>query len=322
MKSEKIRLSVIVPVYNVEKYLRECIDSILTQDIDEMEVILVDDGSTDGSGAICDEYAEKDGRVTVIHNENGGCSAARNAGLDIAQGKYITFVDSDDYLLPNTYRTNVEYMEKHPEVDCLQIPTVYDERIIFTRKYKRENKARTFVGNEIFLNWWSGKTINHFAWNKIYKREMWENLRFMNGAFVEDCMITPDLSTRCQMLHLSQAGGYFYRYTEGSLLNSAWTEKKNMDFFMSRYMMWQRIDELDYMNPVKIKSYLGTIKWFAICHKKGILNCSDYDKFLNSLPSIRLLPKSRELGVVGWAFYLIVKILGTRGFVKLYCKLK
>lgn len=320
MKSEKIRLSVIVPVYNVEKYLRECIDSILTQDIDEMEVILVDDRSTDRSGGICDEYAEKDNRVTVIHKENGGCSAARNAGLDIAQGEYITFVDSDDYLLPDTYRLNVEYMEKHHEVDCLQFPTVYDERIIFTRKYKRENKARTFVGNEIFLNWWSGKTINHFVWNKIYKREMWENLRFMNGAFVEDCMITPDLSTRCQMLHLSQAGGYFYRYTEGSLLNSAWTEKKNMDFFMSRYMMWQRIDELDYMNPVKIKSYLEAIKWLAICHKKGVLNYIDYDKFLNSLPSISLLPKSRELGVVGWAFYLIVKILGTRGFVKLYRK--
>lgn len=96
-------LSVIVPVYNVEKYLQECVDSILAQDVEDMEVILVDDGATDGSGKICNEYAEKDKRVTVIHKENGGVSTARNAGLDIARGKYITFVDSDDYLLPNTF---------------------------------------------------------------------------------------------------------------------------------------------------------------------------------------------------------------------------
>lgn len=322
MKSEKIRLSVIVPVYNVEKYLRECVDSVLCQDIGGMVVILIDDGSSDASGTICDEYAEKDNRVTVIHKENGGCSAARNAGLDIAQGEYITFVDSDDYLLPDTYRLNVEYMEKHHEVDCLQFPTVYDERIEFTRKYKRQNKTKTFVGNEIFLNWWSGKIINHFVWNKIFKREMWDGLRFESGAFIEDAMIVPELLKRCHRLYMSMKGGYFYRYNEGSILNSTWTEKKYKDLFMSKYMMWQRIDELEYMNTVKIKSYLGTIKWFAICHKKGILNCCDYDKFLNSLPSISLLPKSRELGVVGWAFYLIVKILGTRGFIKLYCKLK
>ena len=108
---EKIILSVIIPVYNVEKYLRKCVDSVLAQDIADMEVILIDDGSPDNSGAICDEYAEKDTRVKVIHKENGGAATARNVGLDIARGKYITFVDSDDYLLPNTYRPNLDYME-------------------------------------------------------------------------------------------------------------------------------------------------------------------------------------------------------------------
>ena len=315
-------LSVIVPVYNVEKYLQECVDSILAQDVEDMEVILVDDGSTDRSGGICDEYAEKDNRVTVIHKENGGCSAARNAGLDIAQGEYITFVDSDDYLLPDTYRLNVEYMEKHHEVDCLQFPTVYDERIMFTRKYKRENKARTFVGNEIFLNWWSGKIINHFAWNKIYRREMWQELRFDVGTFIEDSMIVPELSKRCQRLRMSMEGGYFYRYTEGSLLNSTWTEKKYKDFFRAKYTMWEHINELDYMNHVKIKSYLGAFRWLAKCYCRDVLDYNDYSKFLNSLPQIRLLPKSRELGLKGWLFYLIVKTLGTRVFLKLYFKVK
>ena len=101
-------LSVIIPVYNVEKYLRKCVDSVSAQDIADMEVILIDDGSPDNCGAICDEYAEKDLRVIVIHKKNEGVSTARNVGLDIARGKYITFVDSDDYLLPNTFIPNLD----------------------------------------------------------------------------------------------------------------------------------------------------------------------------------------------------------------------
>lgn len=315
-----IRLSVIVPVYNVEKYLQECVDSILAQDIEDMEVILVDDGSTDRSGGICDEYAEKDNRVTVIHKENGGASAARNAGLDIARGKYITFVDSDDYLQPNTYRPNLDYLEGHPEVDCLQFPTVYDERIVYTRKYKRQERERTFVGNEVFLNWWSARIVNHFVWNKIFKREIWNELRFISGAFIEDSMLVPDLSKRCQRLYMSMKGGYYYRYTNSSLVNSGWTEKKYKDFFQSRIMIWEQINELEYMKPAKIRSYLVTIKLLTICYKEGVLNYNDYDKFLDSLPSIRLLPRSKELGIKEWIAFIAIKIIGARRFVKLYCK--
>lgn len=315
---EKIILSVIIPVYNVEKYLRKCVDSVLAQDIADMEVILIDDGSPDNSGAICDDYAEKDTRVKVIHKKNEGLSSARNAGLDIARGKYITFVDSDDYVLPNTYRPNLDYMENHPKVDCLQFPIVYDEKIKYARIFKQHNKDRTFIGEEVFLHWWSGKDINHFVWNKIYKREMWKDSRFASGAFIEDAMIVPYLVQRCQRLHISLKGGYFYRYTEGSLLNSAWTEKKYLDCFMSKYLMWERINESEYMNTAKIKSYLVTIRWLAICSHKGFLNCSDYDSFLNAVPSIRLLPKSRELGVEGWGAFIVIKIIGSRGFVRLY----
>ena len=317
-----IRLSIIVPVYNVENYLRECIDSILNQQVADMEVILVDDGSPDMCGTICDEYAEKDKRVTVIHKENGGLSSARNAGLDIAQGKYITFVDSDDYLLPNTYSPNLEYIEEHLDIDCLQFPAIYDERIVYTKNYKRINTERTFAGNEVFLNWWSGKLINHFVWNKIFKREMWNELRFDVGAFVEDALLVPKLAKKCQRLHISMEGGYFYRYTEGSLSNSGWTERNYVDFFKSRLVIWNLINELEYMDSARIKAYLVTIKWLAVCSQKGYLNYNDYDKFLNSLPPIRLLPKSMELELKWCLLYIVVKILGTRGLLKLYFKVK
>ena len=106
-------ISVIIPVYNVEKYIVQCLESVLNQSYKELEVILIDDGSTDRSGEICDFYAKKDGRVRVIHQENGGAARAKNAGLRIATGKYLSFVDSDDYLANNAYGYMVEQIKKY-----------------------------------------------------------------------------------------------------------------------------------------------------------------------------------------------------------------
>ena len=106
-------ISVIVPVYNVEKYLGKCVDSILAQTYENLEIILVEDGTRDGCGAICDAYAAKDPRVRVIHKENGGLSSARNAGMDIARGEYFGFVDSDDWIEPETYETLLNLAEKY-----------------------------------------------------------------------------------------------------------------------------------------------------------------------------------------------------------------
>ena len=110
---EQTVISVIVPIYKVEQYLRQCVDSILNQTHSALEVILVDDGSPDGSGKICDEYAARDSRVRVIHKKNGGLSDARNAGIDIARGDYIAFVDSDDWLEPDTYESMLAAMKKY-----------------------------------------------------------------------------------------------------------------------------------------------------------------------------------------------------------------
>ena len=110
---DRAKISVIVPVYNVETYQARCVDSILNQSYANLEVILVDDGSKDASGSICDKYAEKDNRIRVIHKENGGLSSARNAGLDVACGEYITFVDSDDWIEPLAYGWMMEAMVRY-----------------------------------------------------------------------------------------------------------------------------------------------------------------------------------------------------------------
>lgn len=106
-------LSIIVPVYNVKSYLKKCVESIINQTYTNLQIILVDDGSTDGSQDICDEFAQRDSRIVVIHKENGGQSTARNVGMDRAKGVYIAFVDSDDWLEPNMYEALISQLEKH-----------------------------------------------------------------------------------------------------------------------------------------------------------------------------------------------------------------
>ena len=322
MKMEKFMLSVIIPVYNVEKYLRKCVDSVLAQDIADMEVILIDDGSPDNCGAICDEYAEKDARVKVIHKENGGAATARNVGLDIARGKYITFVDSDDYLLPNTFIPNLDYIKKHPEVDYLQFPMIHDDRIEFAKKYTPLKEERTLIGNDIFINWWDGDVITYCVCGKIFKREIFSDLRFPQDDCFEDAMIVAELSKRCNIMHLSMNKGYYYHYTEGSRMNSTWTKKKHMDFLKYRLLIWERTVEEEDLKPVIIGAYLRVLIVLAWCYQKGFVDFNEYGTFLDSMPSIRLLPKSKKLGIKRLVGFIVIKMIGTRAFLGLYKRLK
>ena len=119
-------LSVIVPVYNVERYLDACVQSIVNQTFQDWELLLVDDGSTDGSGGICDRWTSRDERITALHQENKGQAAARNAALDIAQGQFFTFVDSDDEITSETYAENIEILLSQPEIELLCYPMTLD----------------------------------------------------------------------------------------------------------------------------------------------------------------------------------------------------
>ena len=165
-------ISIIVPVYQVEKYIRQCIDSILAQTFTDFELILVDDGSKDNSGKICDEYAEKDKRIRVIHKENGGLSDARNKGLDNASGNYFMFVDGDDYIAPNM----AECLYKKIFEAKADI-AVCNYRYIFEsdgeKDFATENKAEVLNSNEIFYNRKNERNYGFWtvAWNKLYKRE-------------------------------------------------------------------------------------------------------------------------------------------------------
>ena len=173
------KLSVIILVYNTSKYLDKCFKSVLEQDYTELEVILVNDCSTDNSGEICDEYAKKDSRVRVVHLKvNGGEGVARNAGVDNSTGDYITFLDSDDWIVPNTYKRLIDVLEKY-DFDIIQgkLTVDFDSYLL---KSKDTDKVISFSNEEALTSLLKMTQMTAFMWDKIYKKECYDGLRFSN----------------------------------------------------------------------------------------------------------------------------------------------
>lgn len=205
-------ISVIVPVYNVEKYLNRCVDSIINQTYSNLEIILIDDESTDTSGKICDEYKEKDERIHVIHQKNGGAATARNAGLNIALGKYIMFVDADDYVDKNIcYHLLQTLIETNSEC-CFCGYKTFDENNDKIKEYavKRRNTLtgidalrKRYIDNLNYIN-----VVE--PWGKLFKSDMWENLRFSDGMYYEDLDIVPYLYLECSKVTIENYAGYYY----------------------------------------------------------------------------------------------------------------
>ncbi len=220
---DKKMISVIVPVYNVEKYIRECLDSILSQTISSFELILVDDGSTDNSGQICDEYAQKDDRIRVFHKENGGLSSARNKGLDEVRGDYICFVDSDD-------RIRRDYLEKlYAAVSLgradlafcdIEAPKLAGAGYEYP-KDRFVNLSPEDAGKWLYDDRTRDYVLMVVAWNKMYSKEIFDGLRFPEGRIHEDeFMIGPVLS-RCGMLSFVPDKLYDYRDNATGITSSA-----------------------------------------------------------------------------------------------------
>lgn len=221
---KKPAISIIVPIYGVEAYLPACVDSILNQSFTDFECILVDDGSPDGCPALCEEYARRDARVRVVHRENGGLSAARNSGLDIARGKYISFVDSDDLLHPQfleiLYRAAAETGAKITVCDFLRFqdgtsPDVSIPGHKHTLLDQRE--ALWALVNFRDMVCCSRMTV---AWNKLYRRELFDGLRYPEGKLHEDEFLIHRLLLRAERVCLCEDVLYLYRTREDSITGS------------------------------------------------------------------------------------------------------
>lgn len=223
-------ISIIVPIYNVENYLRQCLDSLINQTYKNLEIIVINDGSTDNSGIICQEYAQKDNRIIYIEKENGGQSEARNMGLDRMTGTYVTFVDSDDWVEPNY----VEVLYKKLLEYCADIAVgnyySYNEQegIFYFHIFGNSYYEKVYDNVSIFENFYESEHMKNFALicvgGKLYKSDLFRELRFEVGKLGEDGYLNQKIYLLAEKTIYLNAGLYAYRQREGSSSRS-WTEK-------------------------------------------------------------------------------------------------
>lgn len=213
------KLSIVVPVYNVEKYLERCINSLVAQTFSDYEIILVDDGSTDNSGKICDQFAKLNNKIKVIHKENGGLSSARNAGIDIATGKYIGFVDSDDWIEPDMYYNLYNAAVEH-DLDMVICgvalnfedgsSTIYYSTENF-KVFKKEEALRAIFVDSLFYE---------EAWNKIYSRHIFDTVRYPIGKIHEDTFVICEILDRCNNIGYIPNVDYHYFQRNDSIMGT------------------------------------------------------------------------------------------------------
>lgn len=219
-------ISVIVPVYNVEQYLSQCIDSLLTQTLEDIEIILVDDGSTDACPQICDAYALRDTRIKVIHKVNGGLSDARNWGIERAQGEYIAFLDSDDWVKPDFYEYLYNLIQrKNADIAQCDYIKVYDNttKIDFDEAIKESThtgvEALYLLCGEEYI-----KTV--VVWNKLYKRKLFDKIRFPKGKIHEDEFVTYKVLHKASKFVNSNIPMVYYRQRPDSIMAQKFSEKR------------------------------------------------------------------------------------------------
>ena len=250
-------ISIIVPVYNVEPYLRKCLDSIVGQKYSDLEILVIDDGSTDESGAICDEYAKKDSRIRVFHTSNFGLSAARNLGVENARGDYLGFVDSDDWIEPDMYEALLNCAEEtKSDVSCCGYYRHYSnkeiERPITSVKSSYEGEALIPAAMKV-------NVFGLYAWNKLYKRCLFNDCMFPQGMLFEDIATIWRILVKCGRVSCVPNCLYHYNIRKNSLGNT-----KSMKNFADRwiafrdryYVMAEKSEEL---RQICTKGCLDTI---------------------------------------------------------------
>ena len=256
---EKDLISIIIPVYKVEKYLEKCIESVLKQTYTNLQVILVDDGSPDNCGKICDEYAKKDSRIEVIHKVNGGLSDARNVGIAKAKGKYIGFVDSDDYIKEDMYEILINLIKEY-DAD-VSICNLYD--VIEGKEYIRnkENGIKEYNRIDILKEVLLDKNIQSYAWNKLYKKELFNEIKYPIGKKYEDIGTTFYIFEKCNKVVVTSEPEYYYLKRADSLVNNV-IESTVLDYteiIIQRYLYTQKnIEELRKYNNYYLAKTLIT----------------------------------------------------------------
>lgn len=314
-------ISVIVPIYKVEDYLRECIESLLNQTYKNLEIILVDDGSPDRCGEICEEYKAKDERIVVIHKENGGLSDARNAGMKVMTGDYLVFVDSDDYMSPDGIECLAKLLEERNADMVIGGVWRVSEQGEKLGKEVMQNCDITEMDTEEALKDFFVQGCS--SWGRIYKREIHEGIEFPKGEINEDEAIVVQVTERCKKVVRTSTPIYCYRLRGESITTTDFHEKK---------LVWNKhcMDNYEYIKrkypeiePYARKRYTDSLVWLTLMMIQSSDNyeaeIKDYIKKLRKHIWFYLMRRDVSLSYkIRGAFICICKG-AYRGIVKIKC---
>lgn len=233
-------ISVIVPIYNIEQYVEKCINSICMQDYKNLEIILVDDGSTDRCGEICDKLAQTDQRIVVIHKKNGGLSDARNTGIEKANGEFYSFIDGDDWIAPKMISALYERIDEDESdiAQCGAWSADTNDQILIT--YTQENQTLTGFQALELLDGDTGVLFG-VTWNKLYRKKLFNDVRFPYGKCHEDVFVMHELFDQCKMVSLLSAAMYAYVRRDGSITQEKYSLRRldSVEGFYKRYQYYR-----------------------------------------------------------------------------------
>lgn len=266
-------ISIVVPIYNVEPFLKRCINSIIEQTYTNIEIILVNDGSRDNSLSICNEYKEKDSRVIVINKENGGLGSARNAGINIATGKYIMFIDSDDYISNRMAERLFAIMkQQNADIVACDFCNFYEDGTV--QKKEPSDSIREFSSSEALKNMFWNNGIRWGAWNKLYKKELFEGIRYAEGVYSEDMATTYLLYAKSQRIIWTDECLYFYFIRSTGIMKS-----KPPKRYADEVMIIEELCDFYGKNYPNLKWYpqafYGKI---ALNNMIGLINSKEYEE--------------------------------------------
>ena len=254
-------ISIIVPVYNVEEFLNQCIKSVLDQSYKKLEIILVDDGSTDRSGKICDRYQMTDARIKVIHKENGGLSDARNTGLRLAKGKYYSFIDSDDYISSEMIQTMFDSLKRN-QCDIAVCNMIRFVDVVDSVKfYYPTEREQVLAGTERF------QTLNQpSVCNKLFCSELFNNIKFPKGKYYEDTYVYHELLYQAKKIVLTGKDSYWYRARPDSIVGRKQYTNQYFDFIEAVYCR-ARFLERKNVQPYGLEACLSLYAAYANAEK-------------------------------------------------------
>lgn len=276
-------VSIVVAVYNIDKFLPSCINSLIDQTYKDIEIILVDDGSTDNSASICDYYAQKDPRIKVIHKTNGGLSSARNAGIAIASGDFIMLVDGDDYLVINAAETLMNLIEKY-NVDIIQF-NYHETTKEYSRKINTDCPSPEIIKNTkvMFEKLYEIGGAAASACTKFYKKKLFKDLSFLEGIIHEDEYFTTRLLQKCKSIMYIDNNLYSYVMRQNSIVKSNFSPQKFDCLYVSKDRMQhlKNLGYLDLLEKEKSKYFINAINlWCSAKNAKNKILLKEADNYI------------------------------------------